>query len=771
MNKNRKTDCVETDHDLSLRFVIMIILAMCFLANPLSGQDKKASVLLSSAIYEEEISGNLDKAIELYLDILKKYPDDRPVAAKTLYHLGLINEKMGRQKANEYYIQLISNYPEQKDMVALARGRLSKPDEKDVFTDSRDGHKYKYVTIGTQTWMAENLAYIPHVNPKMKGENGIWVYEYDGWNVEAAKATKNFETYGCLYDWPSAMGFDSTWLDKTWTGDPVNHQGICPQGWHLPTDDEWKVLEKFLGMPDAPLNDIKYLRSGKSEYGATLPEYPPVGRYLKADHGWSGIGIGDNRSGFNALPAGTRRDNPPYYYSGAGNWAYFWSASVADSIPEAYRRIDKHENVAWSRELPGTNEDDYRMFSPFDCGQSVRCVQNKSGFISKSMDLASHDVNTPIDKRSVYQSGPQPTTSTSNWNKSMGGNTQNTGFVSGPALHETPGILWSVSRKKINSGCLIANGRVFVSSLDSTLYCFDAESGKEIWRTLISAPAVTLYQIDNGLLIATAGTLDFRSRSILLIDAESGKVIWETEPGLAIYSLMMSEGIILYSRNDGYIVALDPIAKDLLWEKKVPHDYASVSLASEAGLLVIRSYKQNTSGTHLHVIPNYIAVWDLRTGLEKWEFSTMMTISSQPAIHGNRIFFGCTDRNFYSVDLTTGLKAWRFYTGEKIRATAGIAYDMVFFMGEEDDFYALDARTGRQIWKKSCLAQQSRGMHPALADSLVLFAGRDSCLYAVDAFTGQDLWVKKLDRPVRGNPMIYNGRIYYVSDETLYALE
>ncbi len=86
---------------------LIFIIAFVFLTGFLSAQDKKASASLTTAIYEEEVTGNLDKAIELYLDILKKYPDDRPVAAKTLYHLGLVNEKMGKQKANEYFTRLV----------------------------------------------------------------------------------------------------------------------------------------------------------------------------------------------------------------------------------------------------------------------------------------------------------------------------------------------------------------------------------------------------------------------------------------------------------------------------------------------------------------------------------------------------------------------------------------------------------------------------------------------------------------------------------------
>ncbi|RLE04807.1 MAG: hypothetical protein DRJ13_03185 [Bacteroidetes bacterium] len=104
---------------------VLLMIALVFLSCYVSAQENKASVALTAAIYEEEVTGNLDKAAELCLDILKKYPDDRPVAAKTLYHLGLINEKMGKQKATEYFTRLVNTYPDQIEMVALAKGKLA----------------------------------------------------------------------------------------------------------------------------------------------------------------------------------------------------------------------------------------------------------------------------------------------------------------------------------------------------------------------------------------------------------------------------------------------------------------------------------------------------------------------------------------------------------------------------------------------------------------------------------------------------------------------
>ncbi len=104
-------------------FLVLVLLVPAFC---LMAQENKASMLLSSAVYEEEVSGNLTKAADLYLDLIKKYPDARPEAAKALYHLGLITEKMGKQKAGDYFTRLVSNYPDQKELVVLAKERLAK---------------------------------------------------------------------------------------------------------------------------------------------------------------------------------------------------------------------------------------------------------------------------------------------------------------------------------------------------------------------------------------------------------------------------------------------------------------------------------------------------------------------------------------------------------------------------------------------------------------------------------------------------------------------
>ena len=94
-----------------------------------------------------------------------------------------------------------------------------------------DGKTYKTVKIGNQWWMAENLAYLPSVGPydiQSVINPMYYVYDYLGTNVNEAKATENYRTYGVLYNWPAA-------------------KSACPIGWHLPSDEEWRDWKYFWG--------------------------------------------------------------------------------------------------------------------------------------------------------------------------------------------------------------------------------------------------------------------------------------------------------------------------------------------------------------------------------------------------------------------------------------------------------------------------------------------------------------------------------------------
>ena len=86
---------------------------------------QSAELLYKSGLYEEQITGDLQKAIGIYQQILSRFPDSRETAAKTLLHIGQCHEKLGSQEALKAYKRLINDYPGQKEEVTLARERLA----------------------------------------------------------------------------------------------------------------------------------------------------------------------------------------------------------------------------------------------------------------------------------------------------------------------------------------------------------------------------------------------------------------------------------------------------------------------------------------------------------------------------------------------------------------------------------------------------------------------------------------------------------------------
>ncbi len=210
-----------------------------------------------------------------------------------------------------------------------------------------DGKSYAVVKIGTQTWMAENLAWLPAVSASVKGSDSVkhyYVYNYEDSLVLPAKNTTNYKLYGVLYNWPAAMNEGSKSLSGQRTV-----QDVCPTGWHMPYDEDWKMLENFLGMSQHDADSIYWRGSGE------------VGNKLKSSVGWNSEGNGINFSGFTALPGGYR--NTHGSFGTLGNYALFWSATLSDT-------------ASWYRSLNFNDNGVFRFTTLKSHGFSVRCIKD-----------------------------------------------------------------------------------------------------------------------------------------------------------------------------------------------------------------------------------------------------------------------------------------------------------------------------------------------------------------------------------------------------------
>lgn len=208
---------------------------------------------------------------------------------------------------------------------------MDPPDDDELYDstaifDSRDDNRYRTVAIGSDVWMAENLRF---------AAKGSFCYE----NKE-----NRCRSYGRLYPWHVAMDLPANYVDESMSGGiKEEHQGLCPEGWHMPKTEEWQAMMKA----------IASLYKGG------------VGAALKNKEGWNEGGAPITaESGFNMLPSGSRFGEGEY--SELGSSAYFWVAQGGDGMGAVYWNMINAKN-------------DFSQAEDFDgMSFSVRCVKNKA---------------------------------------------------------------------------------------------------------------------------------------------------------------------------------------------------------------------------------------------------------------------------------------------------------------------------------------------------------------------------------------------------------
>ena len=205
----------------------------------------------------------------------------------------------------------------------------------------RDGNIYQTIEIGDQCWMAENLKTTRYRN----GDHIPHVTDAGEWSDLSTGAYCNYNNnevyvaeYGRLYNWYAV----------------VDSNNIAPEGWHVPTDAEWKKLEMYLGMCRFEADEDGSYRGngegGKLKEAGTAHWYSP-------NYGAT------NESGFTALPGGNRKGDGSF--SNKGSFGLFWSAS------EAHYGI-----MAWYRCLSYADAGILRQSYGKGLGFSVRCVRD-----------------------------------------------------------------------------------------------------------------------------------------------------------------------------------------------------------------------------------------------------------------------------------------------------------------------------------------------------------------------------------------------------------
>ena len=239
------------------------------------------------------------------------------------------------------------------DFIVRQSGILDAPEESQTYifqfainiscpgtpTVEYEGQVYNTIQIFSQCWLKENLKVGEMINGTIEQSNNGTMEKYC-YNNEPDSCTK----YGGLYQWNEMMQYTTQ----------QGAQGICPQGWHLPTDEEWKVLE---GAVD-------------SQYGIGDPEWDiywdyrglDAGTNLKTTSGWYDNGNGTDLFGFSGLPGGYRDYDG--YFSSVGGYGRWWTSTEIDG------------GNAWLRYLYFISPEVGRFSYSKEYGFSVRCLRD-----------------------------------------------------------------------------------------------------------------------------------------------------------------------------------------------------------------------------------------------------------------------------------------------------------------------------------------------------------------------------------------------------------
>jgi outer membrane protein assembly factor BamB len=337
------------------------------------------------------------------------------------------------------------------------------------------------------------------------------------------------------------------------------------------------------------------------------------------------------------------------------------------------------------------------------------------------------------------------------------GNVARTGVYDGAGPVKAPATKWAFKTGgPIVGSPVVADGVVYVASLDTYLYAVDAATGKEKWKFKSRMPIASTPTIVEGTAYFVSST-----GALAAIDTAEGKPKWvfaaeherkfeaknlhgypsaaQTVPDawdIFTSSPAVWNGKIFFGSGDGNVYAIDQKTGLLQW-KVATKDVVHASPAVANNTVYVGSWDSS-----LYAI-------DADSGVVKWTFDAgqdaaihnQVGFQSSPAVVDGTVYVGCRDAHVYAVDAATGRKRWDYPTSKSWVIGTPAVRDGVVYVGTSDSarFMALDAKTGRLKFNFGAKAYVFSSA--AIAGDLVYFGNHAGRLHAINAKTGELAWV------------------------------
>lgn len=328
------------------------------------------------------------------------------------------------------------------------------------------------------------------------------------------------------------------------------------------------------------------------------------------------------------------------------------------------------------------------------------------------------------------------------------GDVARTGVYPSPGPSRFGGLKWTFKTGgPIVASPVIADGVVYVASLDGHLHALDAETGKEKWKFKSRLPIASTPAVTNGTLYFVSST-----GALAALDVATGQPKW----------VFAAE----YERR---------------FEAKNLHGYPSAAQTIPDGWDVFTS-SPAVAGNRVYFGSGDGGVYavDAETGVLQWRFRTGDVVHASPAVVDGTVYVGSWDSRLYAIDARTGESRWTFQAGadpavhnqEGFQSSPAVVDGTVYVGCRDAHLYALDAKTGAQKWSYPTSKSWVIGT-PAVRDGIVWVGTSDSArVMAIDARTGRLVFNVDAKAYVFSSAAIAGDRVYVGSHNgKLYAID
>ena len=329
-------------------------------------------------------------------------------------------------------------------------------------------------------------------------------------------------------------------------------------------------------------------------------------------------------------------------------------------------------------------------------------------------------------------------------------NPLHTGAINGtgPLTNQT---LWTYTTgDKIQGHPTVANGVIYVGSLDNYIYALDANTGEELWKFLTGDDVISAPAVSNG--IVYVGSYDHK---VYALNATTGKSIWNYTGNGAIESYpIVDDGVVYVGSSNIAFYALDAYTGSLIWQVPIEITWAGPAICD--GIIYLGS------------LSNYVYALNKTDGTTIWSYTTGGSVNSSPAVVNGVVYVGCEDTSVYALNATTGERIWRYRTNNWVYSSPAVKDGVVYVAAGDRKIYALNAVTGSFIWSQTI--GDGIMSSPAVVGGVVYIGSDDYNFYALNATDGSIIWTYLTGGIIYSSPAIADGVLYVGSDDgKIYA--